>query len=804
MRWIKWKIRRGDLRSRLAGAVIASLAFCLPSAAADEGLELLHSDRLIGWDYTGTEGWTITDGSLAGSAEAKPLLSGFAVGDFRLMVSASGSPGAVLAVRLHELGRDNVIEAPLRIAAPMAGTSPQRIAIVRHGGQLTAAGDRHAVPPAARFAFGLRVLSGDVLITELRLIEPAGNLIINGTDLAGWQPPAGARSWRVARDGTLVKDKVDDEEASAGYLRTEKSFGNFTLTLQYKIQPGGNSGIAIRTPTEGWPSTEGFELQILDRTDVSGSACMALYRNVAPVAVAHYSGKWNHVTVKTEGRLISAWMNGCLVQHVDTSRHPELRHRHLRGWIGLQDHRDWIAFRDIRVLVAPDGTGLAAWNSSDERRNGLHALDRLMNTERLARVDGIVSKRFAATPQAGREELADLEGPGALVRIATNVRNGCLEFVADGGESPRFSCRAAEIGDVLPVINGRMTDGKKRWLTWVPVRKRMQIFASGPPSGSYWFTYLQFPEGTPVAPSPDSLESFSREWWPALDYRSFQHRYGTLRRHDPYSHVDATAPQVEAQQRVELLSLQSAGVVYWLRLEGGETLISSNDLWLEITVDGEAFPSIACPVRMWNAPLVGGVGHRSFLATASDGFVNRLAIPYNNGLTIAVHNRGTRTFTNVGVTASFTAVPLDAESTHRKRGRLKTGYAAANGNKRSIQLNGKGRLVGLIVDGDLQAKPFLSSLSIDGKPQTVWNRASLEDVFGTTASTSAGQYDLLSGQDGGMAWRYFVLAPIEFSSSLSVDFSQSSRMHRLLLYYQQPDEGLTRADKNEDQPNCAD
>ena len=68
------------------------------------------------------------------------------------------------------------------------------------------------------------------------------------------------------------------------------------------------------------------------------------------------------VVIKADGPMISAWVNGQLVQQANTARHPELKHRHREGWIGLQDHGGKIEFRDLRVLSAPDGNGLAAWN----------------------------------------------------------------------------------------------------------------------------------------------------------------------------------------------------------------------------------------------------------------------------------------------------------------------------------------------------------------------------------------------------------------------------------------------------------
>ena len=140
------------------------------------------------------------------------------------------------------------------------------------------------------------------------------------------------------------------------YLRTEKSYGNFTLSFEYLASRGCNSGIGIRTARDGWPSGDGFELQILDAPGLHKDSTMAIYRNLEPLARADRPQEWNSVVIKADGPMISAWVNGQLVQQADTARHPELKHRHPEGWIGLQDHGGKIEFRNLRVLSAPDGS----------------------------------------------------------------------------------------------------------------------------------------------------------------------------------------------------------------------------------------------------------------------------------------------------------------------------------------------------------------------------------------------------------------------------------------------------------------
>src|SRR5262249_14499786 len=147
---------------------------------------------------------------------------------------------------------------------------------------------------------------------------------------------------------------------------------------------GGNSGVGIRTPRNAWPSGDGIEMQIEDRPadePLNGQSMLALYSNVEPFARADKSEQWNHVVIRAEGYMITGWMNGELVQQINTWWCPELKHRHLRGWIGFQDHNAPVEYRNIRVLEAPAGRGLDEWYAPRPRTGAEIVIDRLMNPE---------------------------------------------------------------------------------------------------------------------------------------------------------------------------------------------------------------------------------------------------------------------------------------------------------------------------------------------------------------------------------------------------------------------------------------
>ncbi|MFN4180137.1 MAG: DUF1080 domain-containing protein [Armatimonadota bacterium] len=84
--------------------------------------------------------------------------------------------------------------------------------------------------------------------------------LFNGKDLTGFIPflPGGdpAKTWQV-RDGMIVCSG-----RPAGYLRTEKEFGNFILRFEYRMMEPGNSGVFLMVlPDQIWP--KGIEFQLL-------------------------------------------------------------------------------------------------------------------------------------------------------------------------------------------------------------------------------------------------------------------------------------------------------------------------------------------------------------------------------------------------------------------------------------------------------------------------------------------------------------------------------------------------------------
>ena len=77
--------------------------------------------------------------------------------------------------------------------------------------------------------------------------------LFNGKDLTGWTVH-GTEKWYV-ENKQLVCESGPDKQY--GYLSTNKKYKNFILTLQFKLEANGNSGVFIRSGIEAPKSVAG-------------------------------------------------------------------------------------------------------------------------------------------------------------------------------------------------------------------------------------------------------------------------------------------------------------------------------------------------------------------------------------------------------------------------------------------------------------------------------------------------------------------------------------------------------------------
>lgn len=184
--------------------------------------------------------------------------------------------------------------------------------------------------------------------------------LFNGKDLTGWEGAGSDASacWMV-EDGLLVCTGQ-----KGPWLRSKEQYGDFNLRLEYKLKPGGNSGVYVRVPKDGdhrgrdlnGGKPSGVEIQILDDADpryaklkdyqYSGSVYA-----IAPAKqrVSLPAGSWNTLEINCLDSRYKITHNGTVIIDADEAEFPELKNRESKGYLGLQNHSEHVWFRNVRI-----------------------------------------------------------------------------------------------------------------------------------------------------------------------------------------------------------------------------------------------------------------------------------------------------------------------------------------------------------------------------------------------------------------------------------------------------------------------
>jgi hypothetical protein len=182
--------------------------------------------------------------------------------------------------------------------------------------------------------------------------------LFDGKTLNGWN---GDVTHYAVEDGVMV--------CHGANVYTEKEYDNFILRFEFKLPPGGNNGVGIRTPNKGVAGYVGMEIQLLDDGDAQYKDWLQPYQahgsiyGVVPAKRGFLKpvGQWNQEEIVADGSHIKVTLNGVVITDADLSKidkplddhvHPGLHNP--RGYIGWLGHdSDPVAFRNVRIKNIP-------------------------------------------------------------------------------------------------------------------------------------------------------------------------------------------------------------------------------------------------------------------------------------------------------------------------------------------------------------------------------------------------------------------------------------------------------------------
>jgi hypothetical protein len=286
-------------------------------------------------------------------------------------------------------------------------------------------------------------------------------------------------------------------------LVTRKAYSDFIFRMDFKLTPGANNGVGIRTPLENNNLTYvGNEIQILDDDDPQylhlepGQYCGSLYKIFAAKRGALKKvGEWNHYEITVIGRQFKIVLNGKKIVdgNVNDVRDPEILRVHPgmlrdRGHIALLGHSSYCEFRNIyikdlsrgRETDSPPANATALFDSPDRYYiDGLPdnkppgGFTALFNGRDLTGWKGLVAdppKRAKMSP----EELAAAQVKAdQRMRDHWKVEKGVIMFDGKGDNL----CTRRDYGDFEMLVD---------WI--VPPKGDSGIYLRGTPQVQIWTT----------------------------------------------------------------------------------------------------------------------------------------------------------------------------------------------------------------------------------------------------------------------------------------------------------------------------
>jgi hypothetical protein len=198
-------------------------------------------------------------------------------------------------------------------------------------------------------------------------------LLFDGKTTNGWHTfnkKTLGTAWKV-QDGAVMMDKTVKDKEQRGDMVTDKEYQDYELSLEWKIDSCGNSGVIFNVVEDAkYFATylTGPEMQVLDNVchpdaKIDKHRAGDLYDLIrCSKETVKPAGQWNLAQIKTQNSKYEFWLNGTKV--VEFTMHtPEWDKmvaaskfktmpdfgKATKGRIALQDHGDKVWYRNIKI-----------------------------------------------------------------------------------------------------------------------------------------------------------------------------------------------------------------------------------------------------------------------------------------------------------------------------------------------------------------------------------------------------------------------------------------------------------------------
>ena len=260
--------------------------------------------------------------------------------------------------------------------------------------------------------------------------------LFDGTNLDAWT--GNKTAYSINENKEIY---VDPSKGGGGDLYTADEYGDFVFRFEFKLTPGANNGIGVRTPG-GNAAYEGFEIQVLEDTHPKYAKLQPyqFHGSVYGIIPAKRGaqkpvGEWNTEEIVMDGRRVKVTVNGTVIVDadldeaskngtMDKGKHPGLKRT--MGRISFCGHGDKLWYRNVKVkpIVRQGNTPPPGWTQLFNGKD-------LANWKGVTKKEGFDNpiKRAAATPEKRTEmqSLADVDS-----KLHWTVKDGVLCFDGKG------------------------------------------------------------------------------------------------------------------------------------------------------------------------------------------------------------------------------------------------------------------------------------------------------------------------------------------------------------------------------------